>query len=36
MYPVIPAELMHNAVQLVICFVTIVGVAFSVAWGGRA
>ncbi len=35
MYPVIPAELTQNAVQLVVYCVTIVGILFGVTLGGR-
>jgi hypothetical protein len=36
MYPVVSAELMQNAVQLAVYFVTIVGIAFGVTLGSRA
>lgn len=36
MYPVIPAELIQNAVQLVVCFFTIVGTLFGLVLCGRA
>ena len=36
MYPVIPAELTQNAVQLVVCFVTVLGTMFGLMLCGRA
>jgi hypothetical protein len=36
MYPVIPAELTQNAVQLAVYFVTAVGVLLGLMMGGRA
>ncbi len=36
MYPLIPAELMQNAVQLVVYFLTVVGIVLGMAMGGRA
>ena len=36
MCPVIPPEVTQNAVQLVVYFVTIVGIVFGVVLGGRA
>jgi hypothetical protein len=36
MYPMVPAELMQNAVQFVAYFVTVVGIVFGVMLGSRA
>ena len=36
MYPAIPSEVMQNAVQLVVYFVTAVGIMLGVVMGGRA
>ena|GEM_PF-4501101 len=36
MYPVIPAELMQSAVQLVVYFITLVGIVLGVLPGARA
>ncbi len=36
MYPVIPAELMQSAVQLVVNFITLFGIALGVLLGARA
>jgi hypothetical protein len=36
MYPLIPAELTQNAVQLVVYFLTIVGAVFGLMMSGRA
>ena len=36
MYPVIPAEMMQNAVQLMVYFITLVGMVLGVLLGARA
>jgi hypothetical protein len=36
MCPVLPAELVQNAVQQMVYFVTLVGILLGVALGGRA
>jgi hypothetical protein len=36
MYPGIPLELTYSALQLVVCFVTIVGTVFGLLLGARA
>ena len=36
MCPLIPVELMQNAVQMVVYFITVVGIALSMVLGGRA
>jgi hypothetical protein len=36
MYPAIPIELTQNAVQMVVYFVTVLGVLISTIMGGRA
>jgi hypothetical protein len=35
MYPLVPAELIHAAVQLTVCFVAFVGTLLGLAWSGR-
>ena len=36
MYPVIPTEMMQSAVQLVVHFITLVGIVLGVLLGARA
>ena len=36
MYPVVPVELMQNAVQMVVCFITVGGAFFGLLLCGRA
>jgi hypothetical protein len=36
MYPVVPAELIHDAMQLAMCFVSVVGAVWGLVFCGRA